>query len=107
MGARRLVGVTTVLGGLGTVAQKTAQYMTGVNEDQMNSFQRSFAPQYQKNSTLIPTTSVDANGNFKYYNFSYTNPYDTLLRPVNAVLNAFADGSLNNESVDKIKYYNF
>ena len=102
MGARRLVGVTTVLGGLGTVAQKTAQYMTGVNEDQMNSFQRSFAPQYQKNSTLIPISAPDANGNFKYYNFSYSNPYDSLVTPVNAILNSFSDGSLNKDSVDNI-----
>ena len=48
MGARRLVGVTPVLGGIGTVTQRAAQYMTGVDEEQMNSFQRSFAPQYQK-----------------------------------------------------------
>ena len=102
MGARRLVGVTTVLGGIGTVAQKTAQYMTGVSEDQMDSFQRSFAPQYQRNSTLIPISAPDANGNFKYYNFSYSNPYDSLVTPVNAVLNSFSDGSLNKDSVDTI-----
>ena len=102
MGARRLVGVTTVLGGIGTVAQKTAQYMTGVNEDQMDSFQRSFAPQYQKNSTLIPISAPDANGNFKYYNFSYSNPYDSLVTPVNAILNSFSDGTLNKDSVDTI-----
>jgi hypothetical protein len=102
MGARRLVGVTTVLGGLGTVAQKTAQYMTGVDEEKMQSFQRSFAPDYQKNSTLIPITKADSNGNFKYYNFSYSNPYDSLVTPVNAVLNSFADGRLNKDTVDTI-----
>ncbi len=102
MGARRLVGVTTVLGGLGTVAQKTSQYMTGVDEEKMQSFQRSFAPDYQKNSTLVPITKVDSNGNFKYYNFSYSNPYDSLITPVNAVLNSFADGRLNKDTVDTI-----
>jgi len=102
MGARRLVGVSMVLGGVGTVAQKTAQYVTGVDEEQMDSFQRSFAPDYQKNSTLIPLTSPDENGNFKYYNFSYSNPYDSLVSPVNAIFGAVADGSLNKESVDTI-----
>jgi hypothetical protein len=102
MGARRLVGVSTVLGGLGTVTQKTAQYVTGVDEETMNSFQRSFAPDYQKNSTLIPLTEPDSNGNFKYYNFSYSNPYDSLVAPVNAVLEAFADGKLNKDSLDNI-----
>jgi len=102
MGARRLLGVSTVLGGIGTVTQKTAQYVTGVSEDDMRSFQRSFAPSYQKNSTLIPLTAPDSNGNFKYYNFSYSNPYDSLVTPVNAIFNAVADGRLRQDSVDDI-----
>jgi hypothetical protein len=102
MGARRLIGASAGFGGLGYTVQKTAEALTGVDEEKMEAYQRSFAPSYQKNSTLVPVTTIDENGNFKYYNFSYTNPYDTLLRPINAVLNAFADGSLNNESVDKI-----
>jgi hypothetical protein len=102
MGARRLLGVSTVLGGIGTVTQKTAQYVTGVSEEDMRSFQRSFAPSYQKNSTLVPLTAPDANGNFKYYNFSYSNPYDSLVTPVNAIFNAVADGRLKQDSVDNI-----
>jgi len=102
MGARRLIGASTVLGGLGTVIQKTAEYVTGVTEEEMNSFQRSFAPDFQKNSTLIPLTSPDADGKFKYYNFSYSNPYDSLVAPVNAIFGAIADGTLNKSSVDTI-----
>jgi hypothetical protein len=102
MGARRLLGVSTVLGGIGTVTQKTAQYVTGVSEEDMRSFQRSFAPSYQKNSTLIPLTAPDSNGDFKYYNFSYSNPYDSLVTPVNAIFNAVADGRLKQDSVDNI-----
>jgi hypothetical protein len=102
MGARRLMGASVGFGGLGYVVQKTAQSLTGIDEEKMEAYQRSFAPAYQKNSTLVPVTIADGNGNFKYYNFSYTNPYDSLIRPVNAILNAFADGSLNNQSVDKI-----
>ena len=102
MGARRLLGVSTVLGGIGTVTQKTAQYVTGVSEEDMRSFQRSFAPSYQRNSTLVPLTAPDANGNFKYYNFSYSNPYDSLITPVNAIFNAVADGRLRQDSVDDI-----
>jgi hypothetical protein len=82
--------------------KRALKLLTGVDEDKMEAFQRSFAAQYQKNSTLIPVSSVDENGNFKYYNFSYTNPYDVLVRPVNAILEAFSDGRLNKDSVDKI-----
>jgi len=102
MGARRLMGATAGFGGLGYTIKKSAEMLTGVDENKMEAFQRSFAAPYQKNSTLIPISAPDANGNFKYYNFSYTNPYDTLVRPVNAVLNAFADGTLRGDTADKI-----
>jgi len=102
MGARRLIGAVAGFGGLGYVVKKGAEAITGVDENKIEAFQRSFAAQYQKNSTLIPVTSVDENGNFKYYNFSYTNPYDVLVRPANAVLEAFSDGRLNKDSADKI-----
>jgi hypothetical protein len=98
MGARRLVGLSTVLGGIGYTVKKGAEYVTGITDQEMDSFQRSFAPQYQKNSTLIPLTAPDENGNFKYYNFSYSNPYDALVAPVNAVLGAFSEGRLRGDN---------
>ena len=102
MGARRLVGVSTVLGGIGFTVQKGAQYMTGVDEEMMNAFQNSFAPPYQKNSTLVPVSTPDENGNFKYYNFSYSNPYDSLVAPVNAILSTYTEGKLKKDNVSSI-----
>jgi hypothetical protein len=102
MGARRLVGVSTVLGGIGYTTKKGAQYLTGVDDETMDSFQRSFAPPYQKNSTLIPVSAPDENGKFKYYNFSYSNPYDTLVAPANAILAAFSEGRLRQDNVTSI-----
>ena len=102
MGARRLVGVSTVLGGIGFTVQKGAQYMTGVDDEMMNAFQTSFAPPYQKNSTLVPVSAPDENGNFKYYNFSYSNPYDSLVAPVNGIIGAFTEGRLREDNVMSI-----
>ena len=102
MGARRLIGAATTLGGIGTAVQSSAQYITGVSSDTLDAFQRHFAPDYQRNSTLIPLTAPDEKGNFKYVNFSYTNPYNTLVQPINAVLKAYGDGVLNKDSADKI-----
>ena len=102
MGARRLIGTSATFGGIGAVVQQTAQAITGVNQDIMDSFQRSFAPEYQKNSTLIPLTKPDENGKFKYVNFSYSNPYNSILQPINAVLKSYGDGTLNKDSVDTI-----
>jgi hypothetical protein len=102
MGARRLVGVSTVLGGLGYTVKKGAQFVTGVDDEKMEAFQRSFAPSYQKNSTLIPISAVDDEGKFKYYNFSFSNPYDALVAPANAILGAFNDGRLRKDNVTTI-----
>lgn len=102
MGGHFLIGASAVFGGLGYVITKTAESLTGVNEEKIDAFKRSFAASYQKNSTLVPVTKADENGNFKFYNFSYTNPYDTIVKPANAILGAFADGSLNKDTVDKM-----
>lgn len=102
MGARRLVGVSTVLGGLGYTTKKGAQFLTGVDDEQMEAFQRSFAPVYQKNSTLIPISGIDGEGKFKYYNFSFSNPYDALVAPANAMIGAFNDGKLKQDNVSTI-----
>ncbi len=104
MGARRLVGASAVFGGTGTIIAETAEKITGVSQEKMDAFKRSVAPDYQKNSTLIPLTESDQNGNFKYFNFSYTNPYDSMLRPINAVLNAYGNGTLTNQSASRIVY---
>ena len=104
MGARRLLGASAVFGGIGSTIAYTAEQITGVTKDKIEAFQRSAAPVYQKNATLIPLTEPDAKGEFKYFNFSYTNPYDSLVRPVNAVLNAYAIGELTQDSVDDIVF---
>ena len=102
MGAKRLMGSATTLGGMGTAFVKTAEYFTGINEDKMDAFQRNFAADYERNSVLIPLTSPDSKGNFKYFNFSYTNPYNTIIQPINAVLKAYGDGTLKKDSVGTI-----
>ena len=67
MGARRLLGTSAVFGGVGKIIQETAEGLTGVDQETMDAFQRSFGPEYQKNSTLIPLTSPDSKGQFKYF----------------------------------------
>ena len=103
MGARRLIGASATFGGIGTVIGGTAQSITGVTDEMMQKA-RSFVPQYEKNATLIPLSSPDANGEFKYFNFSYSNPYDYLVRPANAVLNAYGRGELNQDNAGTIAF---
>jgi hypothetical protein len=104
MGARRLMGTSAVFGGIGSTIAYTAEKITGVSDEKVKAFQRSAAPDYQKNATLIPLTESDSNGNFKYFNFSYTNPYDSMIRPVNAIFNAYSNGTLNDKTADQIVF---
>lgn len=104
MGARRVIGASATLGGIGTAVGSVAQYVTGVDKEKLDSAKRSFVPVYEKNATLIPLSAPDRQGKFKYFNFSYSNPYDTLVRPFNAVLGAFSDGTLTNDSADDIVF---
>ena len=101
MGARRIIGASATLGGIGKIVSETAKFVTGVDEEQMEAAKRSFVPTYEKNATLIPLSKADDDGKFKYFNFSYSNPYDSLVRPFNAILGAFAEGSLNKDTVDQ------
>lgn len=102
MGARRIIGGSATLGGIGKIVSETAKFVTGVDDEQMEAAKRSFVPIYERNATLIPLSKSDSDGKFKYFNFSYSNPYDSLVRPFNAVLGAFAEGSLNNDTVDQV-----
>ena len=99
MGARRLIGASATFGGMGKIVAETAEFVTGVSDEVMEKAKRSFVPRYEMNATLIPMTAPDENGNFKYINFSYSNPYDSLLRPYNALVSSFAKGELNQENV--------
>ena len=101
MGARRLIGASATFGGIGKVVSETAQALTGVDEDTMEAAKRSFIPVYEKNATLIPLSRPDSDGKFKYFNFSYSNPYDSLVRPMNAIISSFAEGTLNKDTLDK------
>ena len=44
MGARRLLGTSAVFGGVGKIIQETAEGLTGVDQETMDAFQRSFGP---------------------------------------------------------------
>jgi hypothetical protein len=100
MGANSLIGTLTLFGTLGETMKLAAQSLTGTSKETVDAYQRSFAPSYEKNSELIPISKPDANGNFKYINFSYSNPFSVVVRPITSILNAFSDGSLNKDSVD-------
>jgi len=91
IGMRRLTGLTATTIIAPTAIQSLAMGLTGVSKDQLEAVRRS-APSWSKNSRLIPT-STDEDGNLSgYIDYSYTNPYDYLQRPIQGIFNAVKDG---------------
>ena len=64
-----------------------------VEEDELDAMRR-YVPEWSKNSTLVPM-GRDKNGYLKYIDFSYSNAYDTLIRPVMAVYRGLAESGEN------------
>ena len=87
-------GLTTTAVPVGTAAAFSAIY--NITEEEREAIRR-YAAQWSKNSTLLPIRTED--GNFKYIDFSHANAYDTLLRPIQAVINAVADGRTDEDGM--------
>jgi DNA invertase Pin-like site-specific DNA recombinase len=58
---------------------------------------RRYVADWSKNSTLLPIK--DKEGNFKYIDFSHANAYDTLVRPIQTILNSIADGRTDEDGL--------
>ena len=97
IGYTRLFGFTTTVAAvpLGTAAAFQALY--DVTDEEREAIRR-FAAQWSKNSTLLPIKDKET-GDFKYVDFSHANAYDTLLRPLQAVVNAVQDGNTDNDGI--------
>ena len=85
LGLRKLMGMFTTYGGAGYAITGLAEQLTGVSEDQINAYKRSFAPDYDKNSSLLPYSPIKDNI-LKIVNFSYSDVFDTVKKPVRAAI---------------------
>ena len=72
------------------------QAIYNITDEERDAIRR-YAAQWSKNSTLLPIRTKD--GNFKYIDFSHANAYDTLLRPIQSVINAVADGRTDQDGI--------
>jgi hypothetical protein len=81
------MGATTV-----AVPAATAEAFAAIYDvtDEEREALRRYVADWSKNSTLLPIK--DKEGNFKYVDFSHANAYDTLVRPIQTILNQVADG---------------
>jgi hypothetical protein len=85
LGLRKLMGMFTTYGGAGYVVSGLAEKLTGVTEDQIQAYKNSFAPDYNKNSSLVPYGPIKDNI-LKIVNFSYSDVFDTVKKPIRAAI---------------------
>ena len=98
-GMQRMAGGMVVGGALGPAVQAAGRAFTGVDEDQITAYRRSFAAPWDRAATLVPIAS-DKNGKVtELYNFSYTNPYDYMARPFRALALRANEGISKDEDI--------
>ena len=102
IGMRRLMGSLTVDTVLPASLVTAGLTLTGSDREQLNAYKRSFSHDWDRYSVLIPM-STDKDGNIReFYNFSYTNPYDYLTRPLRALIEATNAGIASEKELTTI-----
>ena len=96
IGYTRLFGFGATVAAVPYATQKAFQAIYDVTDEEREAIRR-YVADWSKNSTLLPIK--DKNGNFKYIDFSHANAYDTLVRPVQTVLNSVADGRTDEDGL--------
>ena len=88
------MGATTI-----AVPAATAEAFAAIYDvtDEEREALRRYVADWSKNSTLLPIK--DKEGNFKYIDFSHANAYDTLVRPIQTILNSIADGRTDEDGL--------
>ena len=96
IGYTRLFGFTTTVAAIPVATTAAFQALYDVTDEEREAIRR-FAAQWSKNSTLLPIKQED--GSFKYIDFSHANAYDTLIRPLQTVVNSVADGRTDEDGI--------
>ena len=95
-GIKRLIGLTTFVTGAPIAFTEGAKALYNVTQDEVDALRR-FVPDWSKNSTLIPLRDDD--GELRYIDFSHSNAYDVIARPMRTLLNNIQEGSANDEQL--------
>ena len=96
IGYTRLFGFGTTVAAVPYATQKAFQAIYDVTDEEREAIRR-YVADWSKNSTILPIK--DEKGNFKYIDFSHANAYDTLIRPVQTIINSVADGRTDEDGL--------
>ena len=95
-GLKRIVGLGSFTVGVPVALTEGAKALYDVTEEEMDALRR-FVPDWSKNSTLIPVKDED--GELRYIDFSHSNAYDVMARPLRTLLNNIQNGEMNDQQL--------
>ena len=95
-GIKRLLGLATFTTAAPVALTEGAKALYDISSDELDALRR-FVPEWSKNSTLIPIRDDD--GELRYIDFSHSNAYDVIARPLRTILNNIQDGQMNDKQV--------
>ena len=96
LGYQRLLGFGATVAAIPYATTEMFKVLYDVTDEEQAAIRR-YVADWSKNSTILPIK--DEKGEFKYVDFSHANAYDTLLRPVQTVINSVADGRKDNDGI--------
>jgi len=96
IGMKRLFGMGVTTAAVPYATTEIAKALYNVTEDEMKAMRR-YVADWSKNSVLVPLR--DAAGKLKYIDFSHANAYDTISRPIQAVVNAVQTGEKDADGI--------
>ena len=97
IGYTRLLGFGATVAAVPYATTEMFKVLYDVTDEEQAAIRR-YVADWSKNSTILPIKDPET-GEFKYVDFSHANAYDTLVRPVQAVINAVADGRTDNDGI--------
>ncbi len=97
IGYTRLMGFGVTVAAVPYATTEMFKVLYDVTDEEQAAIRR-YVASWSKNSTILPIKDPET-GEFKYVDFSHANAYDTLVRPVQAVINAVADGREDNDGI--------
>jgi hypothetical protein len=93
---KRLLGLATFTTAAPIAITEGAKALYDVTQDELDALRR-FVPDWSKNSTLIPVR--DDEGELRYIDFSGSNAYDVVAKPLRTIINNIQDGQMTDQGV--------
>ena len=97
IGYQRLFGFGATVAAVPAGAVELGKTLYDVTDDELQAIRR-YVADWSKNSTIIPIKDKET-GKFKYVDFSHANAYDTLIRPIQSIINQVAAGEKDDDGM--------